>query len=201
MQTFVEDVYAVGTLNIKLLYIDFSTLCAGTIVKKISASGANYVQLNSSGGADLLTLIFRIVTDTLFFEDNAVNIANFLIGFCQLDDENDSDELLMEIFVYLNGEAKKANIPDVIINRIYTIYQVLVPLSGELGSRFKNVDFSITELFEDIGDMDITKDRISQLLSAGSEPNPTLSGFARLIELLKQFFEKIAAFFNALFGG
>ena len=201
MQTFVEDVYAVGTLNIKLPYIDFSTLCAGTIVKKISASGANYVQLNSSGGADLLTLIFRIVTDTLFFEDNAVNIANFLIGFCQLDDENDSDELLMEIFVYLNGEAKKANIPDVIINLIYTIYQVLVPLSGELGSRFKHVDFSITELFEDIGDMDITKDRISQLLSAGSEPNPTLSGFARLIELLKQFFEKIAAFFNALFGG
>ncbi|MBR5233624.1 MAG: hypothetical protein IKW03_05395 [Clostridia bacterium] len=201
MQTFTEDVYAVGTLNIKLPYIDFSTLCAGTVIKKISVSGQNYVYLNTAGGADLLTLIFRIVTDTLFFEDNAVNIANFLIGFCQLDDENDSDDLLMEIFVYLNGEAKKANIPDVIINLIYTIYQVLVPLSGELGSRFKKVDFSITDLFEDIGDMDITGDRISQLLGAGEEKNPTLSGFGRLIELLKQFFEKIAAFFNGLFGG
>ncbi len=201
MQTFTEDVYAVGTLNIKLPYIDFSTLCAGTVVKKISASGENYVYLNTSGGADLLTLIFRIVTDTLFFEDNAVNIANFLIGFCQLDDENDSDELLMEIFLYLNGEAKKANIPDVIINLIYTIYQVLVPLSGELGSRFQKVDFSITDLFEDISDLDITKDRISQLLSGDDDKATPLTGFARLIELLKQFFEKLTAFFNGLFGG
>ncbi len=200
MQTFTEDVYAVGTLNIKLPYIDFSTLCAGTVVKKISASGQNYVYLNTSGGADLLTLIFRIVTDTLFFEDNAKNIANFLIGFCQLDDENDSDDLLMEIFVYLNGEAKKANIPDVIINLIYTIYQVLVPLAGELGSRFKNVDFSITELFEDIGDLEITKDRISQLLGGDDDKATPLTGFARLIELLEQLFAKIKAFFESLFG-
>ncbi len=201
MQTFTEDVYAIGTLSIKLPYIDFSTLCAGTVTKKLSVSGQNIVKLNTSGGADLLTLIFRIVTDTLFFEDNAVNIANFLIGFCQLDDENDSDDLLMEIFVYLNGEAKKANAPDIVIGLIYTIYQVLVPVADVLGERFKNVDFSITDLFEDISDLDITKDRISQLLGAGEDKNPTLSGFARLIDLLKQFFEKLAAFFAGLFGG
>ncbi|MBQ7961902.1 MAG: hypothetical protein IJ289_04820, partial [Clostridia bacterium] len=78
---------------------------------------------------------------------------------------------------------------------------VLVPVADMLGSRFANVDFSITELLEDIGDMDITKDRISQLLSAGEDKNPTLSGFARLIELLKQFFAKIGEFFRGLFGG
>ncbi len=201
MQTFTEEVYAVGTLNIKLPYIDFSTLCAGTIQERMSISGKKYIYLNSAGGADLITLVLRIVMDTLFFEDNAINIANFLIGFCQLDDEEGSDELLMEIFVYLNKEAQKASIPDVILNLIYTIYTVLVPVADMLGSRFANVDFSITELFEDIGDMDITKDRISQLLSAGEDPNPTLSGFARLIELLKQFFAKIGEFFAGLFGG
>ncbi len=201
MQTFTEDVYAVGTLNIKLPYIDFSTLCAGTIQEKMSISGKKYIYLNSAGGADLITLILRLVMDTLFFEDNAINIADFLIGFCQLDDEEGSDELLMEIFVYLNKEARNASIPDVILSLIYTIYTVLVPVADMLGSRFANVDFSITELFEDIGDMDITKDRISQLLSAGENKNPTLSGFARLIELLKQFFAKIGEFFRGLFGG
>ena len=167
----------------------------------MSVSGRNYVYLNAAGGADLITLIFRIVTDTLFFMDNAVNIANFLIGFCQLDDENDSDDLLMEIFTYLNVKANEADAPDMILNLIYTIYQVLVPVADMLGSRFANVDFSITELFEDIGDADITKDRISQLLSAGEGSNPTLSGFARLIELIKQFFEKLRIFFASLFGG
>ena len=201
MQTFTEDVYAVGTLSIKLPYIDFSTLCAGTIQEKMSVSGKKYIYLNSAGGADLITLVLRLVMDTLFFEDNAINIANFLIGFCQLDDEEGSDELLMEIFVYLNKEARNASVPDVILSLIYTIYTVLVPVADMLGSRFANVDFSITELFEDIGNLDITKDRISQLLSAGEDKNPTLSGFARLIELLKQFFAKIGEFFRGLFGG
>ena len=201
MQTVTEEVYAVGKLNIKLPYIDFSTLCAGTIQEKMSISGKKYIYLNSAGGADLITLVLRLVMDTLFFEDNAINVANFLIGFCQLDDEEGSDELLMEIFVYLNNEARAASIPDVILGLIYTIYTVLVPVADMLGSRFANVDFSITELFEDIGDMDITKDRISQLLSAGEDKNPTLSGFARLIELLKQFFAKIGEFFRGLFGG
>ncbi len=200
MKTVTEEIYAVGTLNIALPYIDFSTLCAGTIIKKMSVSGHNYVYLNGAGGADLITLIFRIVTDTLFFMDNSVNIANFLIGFCQLDDEEGSDELLLEIFTYLNVKANEAEIPDIILNLIYTIYQLLVPVADMLGSRFANVDFSITDLFEDIDDLDLTKDRISALLSAGGKPNPTLSGFARLIDLLMQFFEKIKLFFAGLFG-
>ena len=200
LQMVTEEVYAVGTLNIKLPYIDFSTLCSGTVHEKTSISGNRYVTLNAAGGADLITLVFRIVTDTLFFEDNAENIANFLIGFCQLDDENGSDELLMEIFLYLNKEAQEAEIPDVIMNLIYTIYSLLVPIADELGSRFANVDFSITDLFEGMDDLDLTKDRISALLGGG-ETNPTLSGFARLIALLKEFFAKIGEFFSALFGG
>ena len=201
MQTVTEEVYAVGTLNIALPYIDFSTLCAGTVIKKMSVSGAEYVYLNAAGGADLITLIFRIVTDTLFFMDNAVNIANFLIGFCQLDDEEGSDELLLEIFTYLNVEANEADVPDYILSFIYTVYKLLVPIAGELGTRFGNVDFSITEFFEGISDGDLTKDRLSALLSAGEEKNPTLSGFARLIELIKQFFAKLKAFFDGLFNG
>ncbi len=195
-----EDIYAVGTLKIKLPYIDFSTLCAGTVEEKMSVSGKRILGLNSGGGADLITLVFRIVSDTLFFEDNAVNIANFLIGFCQLDDENGSDELLMEIFLYLNNSAHEAHMPDQVLNIIYTIYKLLVPVADQLGTRFGNVDFSITDLFDGISDTDLTMQRIEALLGAGEGDNPTLSGFGRLIELLKQFFAKLKAFFEGLFN-
>lgn len=202
LKTVVEDVYAVGTLKIKLPYIDFTTLCAGTVVEEMSVSGNKYLYLDSAGGADLITLIFRIVTDTLFFEDNAVNIANFLIGFCQLDDEENNDDLLMEIFVYLNGEAREAEIPDVILKLISTIYKLLVPIAGELGTRFAAVDFSITDLFESIDDTELLSQRISALMNAGGDGGSSpLSGFGRLIQLIKEFFAKIAAFFAGLFGG
>ena len=196
--TVTEDVYAVGTLTIKLPYLDLTTLCAGTIVGKTSVSGNRYVSLDTAGGADLITVIFRLVTDTLFYEDNAENIANFLVGFAQLDDEDDNDDLVREIFAYLNMKANDAEAPDFVMNLLYIIIKVLVPLAGELGKRFKRVDFSVIDMFED---MDNITTYISALMDDGGPPNQTLSGFARLIALLQEFFAKISEFFNKLFGG
>lgn len=198
-KTVTKDVYAVGTLSIALPFIDLSTLCSGTMMEKRSLAGNTYVALDTGGGADLITLIFRLVTDTLFFENNAENIANFLIGFAQLDDEQDNDDLLMEIFMYLNIKAKEADAPDLIMNLLYYIIRFLVPIADELGSRFKKVSFSVTDMFSDT---DNIMDYISALLDAGSgPPNETLTGFKKLIQLIKEFFAKIAAFFNSLFGG
>lgn len=196
--TVTEDVHAVGTLSITLPFIDFTTLCAGTVQGRMSVSGDRYLYLDTSGGADLITLIFRLVADTLFFEQNAVNIANFLIGFAQLDDDQDNDDLLMEIFTYLNMKANDADAPDIVLNIIYYIIRFLVPIADQLGSRFKRVDFSIIEMFEDT---DNIMDYISQLMDDGGPPNETLSGFQRLIKLIQEFFNKIAEFFRALFGG
>lgn len=197
-QTVTEDVYAVGTLNLKLPYIDFTTLCAGTVVERLSVAGYNYLYLDTGGGADLITLIFRLVTDTLFYEENAENLAEFLIGFSQLDDEDDNDDLLMEIFTYLNMKANEADAPDIVMNILYYIIKFLVPIADELGSRFKRVDFSIVEMFEDLDNITVY---ISALMDDGGPPNPTLSGFQRLIQLIKEFFAKIGEFFRMLFGG
>ena len=196
--TVTEDVYAVGTLSIKLPYLDLTTLCAGTIEGRTSVSGNKYVYLDTAGGADLITIIFRLVTDTLFYEDNAENIANFLVGFAQLDDEDDNDDLVREIFSYLNMKANDAEAPDLVMNLLYIIIKVLVPLAGELGKRFKRVDFSVIDMFEDL---DNITTYISALMDDGGPPNETLSGFARLIKLLQEFFAKISAFFSQLFGG
>lgn len=199
MQTVTEDIYAVGTLKIKLPFIDLTTLCSGTLSERRSVSGNSYLYLDTGNGADLITTIFRLVTDTLFFEDNAENIANFLIGFAQLDDEDDNDDLVMEIFMYLNEEANKTDIPDLIPNLLFYIIKFLLPVADELGLRFKRVDFSITDMFSDT---DNIMDYISALLDAGGgPPNETLTGFKKLIQLIKEFFAKLAAAFKALFGG
>ncbi len=192
-----EPVYAVGTLSIDLPYLDLAMLCAGTIQETDSVSGNRIIILNSSGGADLLTLILRLVTETLFFKNNAVNIADFLIGFCQLDDEDDNDDLLMEIFTYLNDRANEEEYPDKTLGLLFKVYKILVPIADNLGGRFKNVDFSITDMF---GDMDNIQSYIDKLLDAGETKDPTLTAFQRFIKLLKQFFEKIKLFFSQLFS-
>ena len=95
-------------------------------------------------------------------------------------------------------KANDAEAPDFVMNLLYIIIKVLVPLAGELGKRFKRVDFSVIDMFED---MDNITTYISALMDDGGPPNQTLSGFARLIALLQEFFAKISEFFNKLFGG
>lgn len=198
MQTVTEEVYAVGTLNITLPYLDLTTLCSGTITEKTSVAGNRYVYLNSAGGADFITLVLRLVTDTLFYKDNWENVTNFLIGFCDLDDEDNNDALLMDIMMYIHSKAEEARMNDVLMKLILTIYQVLVPLADNLGDRFKNVDFSVMDMFDD---MDNIGSYASALMNASSNKSETLSGFAKLIQLIKDFFAMISEFFSKMFGG
>ena len=197
MQMVEEDICAVGTLNITLPYLDLTTLCSGTITERTSAAGYPYVYLNSSGGADFFTLILRLVTDTLFYKDNWENICNFLIGFCDLDDEDDNDALLMEIFMLIHSKAQEVRMNDILMKFILTIYQVLVPLADNLGGRFKKVDFSVTDMFSDMDNLGYYADA---LMDASDEKNETLSGFAKIIQLIKDFFAMISEFFNKLFS-
>ena len=198
MQTVSEDIYAVGTLNITLPHIDLTTLCSGTIQEKRSAGGYSYVALNSAGGADFITLVLRLVTDTLFYKDNWENIANFLIGFADLDNENNDDALLMEIFMFIQAKAEEVQMNDILMKLILTLIKVLVPLADNLGDRFQKVDFSITEMFEDPYGYGLGW-YADQLLDAG-EKSETLSGFSKIIQLIKDFFEKIKLFFKNIFG-
>lgn len=196
-QTVTKEQYAVGTLKIALPYIDLTTFCAGTVTEMVSKSYNLIIYLDSSGGADLLTLLLRLVVDTLFYEDNAMNIADFLIGYCQLDDEYDNDDLLIEIFSYLNSEALNNDYPDKTLKLLYTVYSVLVQITGNLGYRFQNVDFSIIDMFSDMSNI---TSYITALMNAGESSNSTLSGFALLIEKLRAFFQAIVDFFRSLFG-
>ena len=197
MQMVEEDIVAVGILNITLPYLDLTTLCSGTITERTSVAGYPYVYLNSSGGADFFTLVLRLVTDTLFYKDNWENICNFLIGFCDLDDEDDNDALLMEIFMLIHSKAQEVRMNDILMKLILTIYQVLVPLADNLGGRFKKVDFSVTDMFSDMDNLGYYADA---LMDASEEKNETLSGFAKIIQLIKDFFAMISEFFNKLFS-
>ncbi len=197
MQLVNEEIHAVGTLSITLPYLDLTTLCSGQIERRASAGGYDYIYINSGGGADFLTLVLRLVTETLFFEQNWENVANFLIGFSDLDDADDNDALLMEILMFIHEKAESVQMDDVLMKLILTIYKVLVPIADNLGARFKKVDFSITQMFSDTANLGWYA---QQLMDAG-EKTETTSAFSRIIELIKQFFAKIKAFFQSLFGG
>ena len=99
--------------------------------------------------------------------------------------------------MYLNQQANANNLADKTMGLVFTIYKVLVPVADNLGGRFENVDFSIIDMFQDLGNIDYY---IQQLLNAGETDNPTLSGFARIIALIKQFFERLVQFFKSLFS-
>ncbi len=195
-QTVTEDVYAVGVLNITLPYLDLTTLCSGEVTDRTSVGGYRYIYLNSSGGADFITLVFRLVTDTLFYQENWENIANFLVGFSDLDDEDDNDALLMEIFMYIHSKAKEVRMNDILMKLILTIYKVLVPIADMLGERFQKVDFGIADMFDD---MDNIGTYLSALMDAGENKNETLTGFAKIIQMIKDFFNKLILFFQNLF--
>lgn len=196
-QTVVEDIYAVGVLSITLPFLDLTTLCSGEIQSKNSQGGYRYIYLNSAGGADFITLLLRLVTDTLFYKDNWINITNFLVGFCDLDDEDNNDAVLMEIMMYLHQKAETARMNDVLMKLILTIFQVLIPIADELGDRFSRVDFSVTDMFDD---MDNIGYYANALMNASGEKNETLTGFAKLIQLIKEFFAKIQQFFENMFS-
>lgn len=192
--------YAVGKLNISLPYIDLSTLCVGTLTEVTSKNGERIIFLNSSGGADLLTLALRLVMETLFYESNAINLSNFLITFCMLD--SDDSSLLKQIFLFLNEAAINNEIPDKVLGFLYTLITVLVPIADNLGDRFRKVDFSIMDLFKAFG-KDNFMDYVKALIDAGgnSGTSTNLSFFARIMKMLVAFFQRIALFFKSLFGG
>lgn len=192
--------YAVGKLNIALPYIDLSTLCVGTLTEVTSKNGERIIFLNSSGGADLLTLALRLVMETLFYQSNAINLSNFLITFCMLD--SDDSSLLKQIFLFLNEAAINNEIPDKVLGFLYTLITFLVPIADNLGDRFRKVDFSIMDLFKAFG-KDNFMDYIKALINAGGDSGTAtkMSFFARIMKMLVAFFQRIALFFKSLFAG
>lgn len=214
-----RTVYQTATLKITLPYIDFTTLCCGELQldRPSISTSQNYVTINSGNGGDMITLLLRLVLDTLFYKDNNENLTNFMIGFFQLNDEEHNDRFLREIMNALYSWSMEQSIPDKILKGLFTVYKYLVPLSGKLADRFKKVDFSLIDLFSSIDDMPRFISYVTQLLDAGSATTSTdsptnpsahtttvdssgLSGFAKLIAALKNFFSAIANFFARLFG-
>lgn len=214
-----RTVYQTATLKITLPYIDFTTLCCGELQldRPSISTSTNYVTINSGNGGDMITLLLRLVLDTLFYKDNNENLTNFMIGFFQLNDEEHNDRFLREIMNALYTWSMEQSIPDKILKGLFTVYKYLVPLSGKLADRFKKVDFSLIDLFSSIDDMPRFISYVTQLLDAGSATTSTdsptnpsahtttvdssgLSGFAKLIAALKNFFSAIANFFARLFG-
>ena len=190
-------------LRLELPYIDLTMLCTGIPEAFSSRSGYQTVYLSSGGGADLLTVLLNFLMDTIFMNNNAHNIADWLTASQQLDSFD--DETLHLSFEFLNVLANEKEMPDRVLYFFYIIINKLTPLSGSLADRFDKVDFGLIAMFQNLGGTTDAKlrtliDRIRQLAAAGDQSQPAQAASGLLAKLM-EFFAKLKAFFRALFSG
>lgn len=184
-------------LTLHLPYMDIASFCTGSVSAYNSVAGYETVRLNSSK-ADLLTLLARYIIETMFMPENRVSVKNFIVDWRALDDL-DADTII-SIFDYIAGFAEDYNFEDIALQILFMFFDKVLPISTDIADRFTRLDFSITDLLSAIG-TDAFSDMLSQLMNASDVPNPTLSGFAKIIEVLREFFDKISSFFKQMFGG
>ncbi|MDR1630697.1 MAG: hypothetical protein LBS36_10885 [Oscillospiraceae bacterium] len=186
-----------SSLTLFLPPLDVATFCTGTV--KLYASIAGYETVKLAGSrADIVTVLLRYVVETLFKPENRTSVKNFIVQWRALDDYDDGT--LTAIFDYIGNVAAEQNMQDRSLQIIFMLFTQVLPISTDLSARFKNLPFSITDLLAAVG-TDNFSAMLKQLMDAGESTNPTLAGFAKIIALLQEFFNKIGLFFKQIFGG
>ncbi len=186
-------------VTIKLPYLDFATLCVGTVYEYMSQTGQWIVKLNSGKGRDLVTVILRYVGETLFMPENKEAVTQLLINLGKLDVID--AKTVRDIFDALYELAMTYDAPDRVLQIVYLLSTVAVPVLDELGDRFSapTVDFSLIDFLGNISSPQFG-DMFMKLMEA-KESSPPISAFAALIMRIRDFFQRIIDFFKSLFGG
>ena len=204
---FVGDSINLGGMQISLPYIDFHTLCCGSLTQYFSAEGRNIVRLDSAEGADLLTAVLRLVFEVLFMEENKTAVTNLIMTKVGVD-ENGNPKLdsydrrtLLQLLDQLYTLMETYEVPDMLLFVIYQLVTKLTPLSGSLARSLSASGMTIKDVFSNISDPKSFIAILSQLadgMNGTSEEGTVskISAFGKLIQKLKEFFEKIIKFFK-----
>lgn len=212
ISTFVGDALEINGVKINLPYIDFHTLCCGTLSKFSSKELRTTVHLDSAGGGDMITALLRLVFDTLFMDENEETIA--LLVASAAKEGNTLDGYDTETMVMLVDELfslmQTYDVPDMLLFVVYFLLNKLTPISGTLASRFAATGMSIQSLVASATDVNSFLENVAILAGANGagtggttvdEETQTLSGFSSLIARIKEFFLKVQQFFKNMFRG
>lgn len=204
------DAIEISGVKITLPYIDFHTLCCGSLSAFASKELRSTVYLNAAGGGDMITALLRLVFETLFMDENEAAIAELVANAADKGEIDGYDkETIVMIVDELFGLIQEYEVLDMVLFAVYFLVNKLTPISSTLAPRFKASGMTITSLFESIDDIPTFISNISILLNVGStvnddgtttdEETQTLSGFGSLIARIKAFFQKIKQFFTNMF--
>ena len=201
----VGDSLEIEGVKIALPYIDFHTLCCGTLEKFFSKEQRTTVHLNSAGGGDLITAILRLAFEILFMEENKVavgKIINNAIGKGELDVYD--EETLASVLNGLYDLMETYEVPDMLLYVVYILVTKLTPVTNDLAPRFAANGLTIGDLIASAKDPDAFMENIRKILSdpkddPTTDETPDKDAIGGLWARIVAFFKRLMEFFNKLF--
>lgn len=196
-------------LKLKIPQFDLSMLVAGTPVfyedsKWNSTSRTlrqEVIYIEGDGGADLVTVFLTFILDILFYSENKLAIGDYLTGYFELDEEDESTA--RGVLDYFANYIEENQVDQQILSGIHSIISMIYPYTADLAEMFENSEIGLIDLFGELpnvfeGDTSGFMAMIAEL--QGGVPNPTISGFQKIIQAIMDFFAKIQLFFANLFS-
>jgi len=205
----VGNAIQINGVSISLPYIDFHTLCCGTLSTFSSKELRSTVYLNAAGGGDMITALLRLVFDALLMDENEAAIAELVATAAEEGAVDNYDkETIVMLVDQLFGIMQTYDVPDMVMFAVYFLVNKLTPVSGTLADRLSASGLTVQTLFNSITDVNSFIALVNKLVTGGShntdgttteEESNTLSGFGSLIQRIKEFFQKIVMFFQNMF--
>ena len=133
----VGDSLKINGVSIALPYIDFHTLCCGTLEKFQSKEIRTTVHLNSAGGGDMITAVLRLAFEIVFMEENKTAVCKIIgnaIGEGKLDVYD--EETLYVVLDGLYDLMETYQVPDMLLYVIYVLVTKLTPVTTDIAPRF-----------------------------------------------------------------
>ncbi len=203
--TLVGDSLTISGVKITLPYIDFHTLCCGTMEKFMSKENRATVHLDSAGGGDLLTAVFRLLIEVIFMQENKEAICKIIsnaIGEGKLDvyDEETLYVVINQLFTLM----ETYDVPDMLLFVVYQLVTKVTPITTDLAPKFAENGLTIQDLINSASDPQAFISNIQKLLAedesqySGDEV-PDKKAASGLLARIKAFFERIREFFKKLF--
>lgn len=210
----VGDALTIEGVSIALPYIDFHTLCCGTLESFSSKEMRDTVYLNAAGGGDLITAVLRLLFEVIFMDENRTAVSNIISNAINKDEEKvDSydKETILQIYNLLCDVMLQYEIPDILLFAIYFLVTKLTPITGKIAPLFAAKGLTIQGLFANISNPSDFLATISLLTSSdegggsilgGDPPGDEITNIKAgmsILDRIKAFFARIAAFFQKLF--
>ncbi|MBR3954870.1 MAG: hypothetical protein IKJ63_05315 [Clostridia bacterium] len=157
-----------------LPYIDFYTLCTGSLERFASKEGRKVVRLNASGGGDLLTVLLRLAVSVFFVDGNLSALLALLFNISPKLDEYDKETVSM-LLGELGGMMEDFDSADIVLLVLYHLVTKVTDLSTTLVDLLADSGITILELVAILGSIKSVDDLgiiIDLIGSLGEKQDP-----------------------------